>query len=360
MADENNNQRVNLFGDVFIYDENSKKSQCILLKNGEICRTKLNGSRPFNLKRHVKSVHPEFDCKILENNHLIDVSEKAILDAWAEIVTINGRPFSSLHDSGIDKLMKLLIKLTEHKIGAKIHINIDKVKTRVSEISEEMRKQIMLETKDNLISLALDICTKNNRVILGINIQYILNGEIVVRTLGMPRLTQSHTAKHVADIVKETLQNFGISVIQIYCVTTDNASYMLLCPEVLDFLAEAEASNEAENSSDLNEIDGEFFHQMLKDAVAEYFEKPLADFVYSVPCGVHTFQLAIKDALHASTLASNIIESARTIVKKLKTPSVITVMKEQKLHLPILDNLTRWDGKYTMVSENCVFKFRCN
>lgn len=354
-TDENSTETANLFGDIFIYDETTKKSNCILLKNGKVCNTKMSGKRPYNLKRHVSAVHPDFSAKIIENNYSFETSEKAILSAWAEIVTINGRPFSAMNDSGIEKLLKMLTKLMEEKIGMKIHVNIDEVKSRVHEIPTQMKAQIMEETKNKLISLALDICTKNNRVILGINIQYILNGVIVIRTLGMPRLTQSHTAKHVADIVKSTLESFGIAVIQIYCVTTDNASYMLLCPQVLDNFAEMfEAENE--DVTNLSEIDEEFFHRMLKDAVEVYFEKPLADYVYSIPCGVHTFQLVIQDALKASTSASQTIEHAHDVVKKLRTPNIITVMKEQKLRLPIIDNLTRWDGKYTMVSENCISK----
>lgn len=349
-VENNNNETLNLFGDIFIYDEKTNKSKCILSKSsGIMCGIQLTGKGPYNLKRHIKNVHRDFTTKIIENNHLVESSEKAILNAWAEIVTINGRPFVSLHDSGIEKLMNLLTNLTEQKIGGKISVTKDKIKARVSEISAEIKKQIMEETKDELISLALDICTKNNRVILGINIHYILNGKVVVRTLGMPRLTQSHTAKYVADIVKQTLESFGISVKQIYCVTTDNAAYMLLCPEILDRLAEADTT---ENSTNINEIDEEFFRQMLKEAVEEYFEKPLADYVYSVPCGAHTFQLAMKYALIASPTTSAIIESVRNIVKKMKTPTVIRVMKEQKLLLPILDNETRWNGKYTMVNNN--------
>lgn len=308
------------------------------------------GSRPYNLKRHVKNKHPDCTAQIIENNRLTIVTKESILNAWAEIVTINGRPFTTLHDLGIEQIMKMLITLSEQKSGKKINISVDKIQNRVCEISREIKNQIIIETKNQLILMALDICTKNHRVILGINIQYILNGNIVVRTIGMPCMNQSHTAKNVAEMVKSSLNSFEISLKQIYCVTTDNAPYMLLCSDVLESMVE-------DDNCDLNQnqIEEEFFRRILKEAVEDYFEQPFADYVYNLPCGVHSFQLAIKDALAVSTIASRNIEHVRSIVKKMRTPTVIRVMKDQNLSLPVLDNDTRWDGKYSMVRSEYIF-----
>lgn len=189
MAENSNEtEEKKLFGDIFIFNNSTGKSKCILLKNGVVCGSQIASRRPYNLKRHIKSHHKDFKADVIENNPRIDNAENEILNAWAEILTINGRPFSMLKDSGMHKLMDLLLNLTEKSTGKKIQIDVPRVKERMEDIAGKMKKQIMDETKNNLISLALDICTKCGRAILGINIQYIWNGRIVVHTLGMPRL----------------------------------------------------------------------------------------------------------------------------------------------------------------------------
>lgn len=354
MSTENINETdaKKLFGDIFIFDRKTRKSKCILLKNGAICGNKITSSRPYNLKRHLKSNHPDFKDSFIENDPRIDNIQNEILNAWSEIVTINGRPFSMINDSGMQKLMDLLLSLNDKLTERKIQIDVPKIKECVINVSDKMKKQIMDETKDRLISLALDICTKCGRVILGINIQYMWNGRVVVRTLGMPRLKESHTANHVSEVVKNTLKSYNISVKQIYCVTTDNASYMLLCSDVPDELAEAALSIDDNNEPNLTDIQEEYFHRILKEAVDDFFGQELSCFVCGISYGVHTFQLAIGDTLKDSKDASNLIEKCRAIVKKLRAPSILRILKEKDLHMPLLDNVTRWNGKYTMVSKS--------
>lgn len=351
MAENNNEiEKKKLFGDIFVYNKATGKNKCILENNGVVCGSHIKGSRPFNLKRHLRSVHPDFSDSYTINNPRIENAESEILNAWAEIVTINGRPFSMFQDPGMQKLMDLLFSLYEQVTGKKIQIDVRKIRTHVEELAVKMKKIIMDETKNKIVSLALDICTKCGRTILGINAQYTVNGRTVVRTLGM-RLKEAHTAKHVADVVKNTLAFFGISVIQLYGVTSDNASYMLPCSTVLDELTEAAANIRNDDEGNFTDLEEDYFQQILKEAVDDYFGEELADYVFGISCGVHTFQLAIGDAIKASEDSAELIEKCRSIIKKLRTPTILRVMKEKKLHMPLLDCLTRWDGKYTMVSK---------
>jgi len=46
-----------------------------------------------------------------------------------------------------------------------------------------------------LISLKLDAVTRLNRAFLGINIQYIVDDSIILKTIGLIELTESHTGK---------------------------------------------------------------------------------------------------------------------------------------------------------------------
>lgn len=63
----------------------------------------------------------------------------------------------------------------------------------VHEESMELKKQISNEIQNKLISLKIDAVTRLNRSFLGLNIQYITNECIQLRTIGLVELTESHT-----------------------------------------------------------------------------------------------------------------------------------------------------------------------
>lgn len=344
---ENHGETANLFGDVFIYDHLLHKSECILEKNGQKCGVKLATTRPFNLKRHVKSQHRDFSAQIVENNCNHNI-EKELLDMFAEMFAVNGRPFSLFKDSSFQKFYKLLIEQIEQNKKQKICIDLDKIKAHINVTSNDIKTTIENEVKNLPIALMMDIATKNNRSILGINIQYVVGNRIVLRTLGMIRLNESHTGRHLAQIVKQKLDDFGISMEQLFAVTTDNAGYMLLSSEILDQLAEEVNGENIPESVD--EIEEDFYRGMLKEAEREFMNYSTPDHVKSIPCGAHLFQLAIKDAFLMSPNADALIILVRNIAKKLRTPRIIQALREKNLKFPLLDNATRWDGKYTMVS----------
>jgi len=56
-----------------------------------------------------------------------------------------------------------------------------------------LKNQIINEIQNKLISLKIDAVTRLNRSFLGLNIQYIDNEFIQLRTIGLVELTESHT-----------------------------------------------------------------------------------------------------------------------------------------------------------------------
>lgn len=350
MATENNpeTQNVRLFGDVFLYDDVANKSECILMKNNKKCGSKINGCRAYNLKRHLKGVHSDFQANIIENNYTLNLSSDYIHNACVEMVTINGRPFACLNDSGFLKIIDPLLNFIEKKHGNKIYVTKDIIKVQMQKICDRIRQYIQNETKDSLVSVMIDTATKSARAILGVNIQYIIDGRLVVRTLKMLHLTESHTGKYLARAVVDTLKEFNISVRQIYSQTTDNAANVLLSTKLLDELAQS--CNDDGNPSTFEEIENEFYVELMKEAEREFFRNEnVPDHVMKLSCGEHTFQLALNDALDASDEVSELIQKVRNVAKKLRTPNIINALKEKKLNFPVLDNETRWFGKQKMV-----------
>lgn len=234
--------------------------------------------------------------------------------------------------------------------GERISIRLENVKDQMQIISGEIREQIIKETEYTLISVMIDIATRCNRAFLGVNIQYILNGRIVVRNLKMLRLTESHTGKSLAAAVINTLKEVEIFVLQVYSQTTDNAANVLISSKILDALAEAVKSCMSENEMTIEEIEGAFYMNLLKDAEHEFFQdKNVADIVIKLSCGEHTFQLAFNNALSKSIEATKLIQKVRDVAKKLRTPNILNALKEKKLNFPLIANDTRWTGNYKMV-----------
>lgn len=342
---------ANLFGDIFIYHHSDKQSECILLKkDGQKCGARLNTKRPYNLKRHVNTAHSEFSANIVVNKCQLNLSATHILNCCVEMVTINGRPFALLSDSGFLKLINPFLDIMEQNNGEKISIKVNDVKEHMQMISAKIREQIVLETKGTLVSVLIDIATKCNRSFLCVNIQYMLNGRIVIRTLKMLHLTESHTGKSLAAAVINTLQEFEISILQVYSQTTDNAKNVILSSKLLDEMAEAEKSYLNEDEMTIEQIEDAFYLELLKEAEREFFaDKNVADNVIKLACGEHTFQLAFNDALAKSAEATNLLQKVRDVVKKLRTPTILNALKEKKLNFPLMANDTRWTGNYTMV-----------
>lgn len=351
IQNEINPETAKLFGDVFAYDYLTKKSVCLLTKRGKKCGTNISGKRPFNLKRHVSHVHPDFPAVIIENE-ASNCIETDLLNSFTEMFTVNGRPFSLLKDSGFSKMYKILVDQIEKNTKQKVHIDVNKVKDHIESTKEQMTEKLKNEVQNRPIALMMDIATKNNRSILGVNIQYVIGNRIVLRTLRMIRLNESHTGKHLAELVVSILAEYGISMEQLFSVTTDNAGYMLLSSEILDEFASNNADDENEELIELSEdqIEEDFYRQMLKEAEEEFVAYAQPDHVKSIPCGAHRFQLAINDTFSECNSADRLVTKVRTIAKKLRTPNIYNALRAKQLKYPLVDNKTRWNGKYTMVS----------
>ncbi|CAI6371382.1 unnamed protein product [Macrosiphum euphorbiae] len=77
----------------------------------------------------------------------------------------------------------------------------------------------------------------HNRSILGINIQYIKNGEINLKTLAMVELFDKHTAVNLKTSLLDVLVKYEITREQIYTITCDNAANMIRMARIIKLLS---------------------------------------------------------------------------------------------------------------------------
>lgn len=155
-----------------------------------------------------------------------EIKRLKILQNAVETVAVNGRPFKWLLDSGYraniaNKLKKLQLA------GCPLNLfdhGLHEVKAHLRKMAQNVILKIKEEIKGRVLSLMVDITTKNKRSIFGISIQYIKDAQLKIRSIGMIELHESHTGVYLSKLVCERLQKFGIELCQILTITTDNGS----------------------------------------------------------------------------------------------------------------------------------------
>lgn len=220
-------------------DEPQKKRRALKINyKCTLCNTTISGTtvNSFIFTSHIKAKHPEHynlyvDNKVLNKKDETKkmLAEEKFLQMCVEIVTINGRPFEALLDSGMKKMAEPHI-LELKKLGSALDLrdkNLSRIKQYIAIISSKIKRSIASEIKGLPVAIMVDIGTKNYRSVLGISIQYFVHGKIKVDYIGMSLLRTRHTAINIRDCLVECLKANGIKHEQITSITSDNASNML-------------------------------------------------------------------------------------------------------------------------------------
>lgn len=378
-----------------LVSEYPKKHKCLI---GKYCKLQ-NGSQEQNLVNHARTHKEWYEENISTDPQMkeaMPVMRLEFIQRCTEIVTTNKAPFAALNWSGLRKLNEETIRtLTDAGYG--VGLNPPKcraVKEHIKHLTSEIIAQIKTEVDGKFVSLMVDTAKKYHRSILGINLQFMFDSEITIRSIGMVHLTKSHTSQHLADKILERLSLFGICTSQLISITTDNASNMTA---MIDRFNEAyneenadndksdsEDDDEVEASASATESDAPFvFSDMVElqanldkvvseleseetddlmalleeqinyDSLLLDLEKMFADFtlnINSIRCAAHTLQLAVMEALNIDEFKL-LIRLARVVCKELRKDSNIIELRQNKIifKIPRIDCDTRWNSIYIMV-----------
>lgn len=168
----------------FTFDDKTNTSLCLL------CDKTVTGNHAGNLKKHIEKYHElefkkqKLDAEVklklknpsVQKYYKVDdgkektvkvlFSMKTFKEGMVEFVTKNGRPFKALEDSGFKKMLGPLLDAVNDQVG---HLSINRqygLKI-VKEKAADIRKQILENTKNKILSLKFDIATRLSRGILG-------------------------------------------------------------------------------------------------------------------------------------------------------------------------------------------------
>lgn len=233
---------------VLQYFERIESEDCTKVKYKckiENCVKELSGKYISNLTKHASRLHPKFfETKILQKKSKLTLPQKRLklIQEWVEIVTVNGRSFLHLADSGFQKVADEKLKeLNDAGLGKDLSgPNYTAIKKHIAYLADEVKKNIKEEVKEQFVSLMIDFATKHRRSIMGVSLQFVRNGETVSRSIGMVRTLASNTGANVLNVLVELLQSFGIEKSRVVSVTTDNAANLSSMVKILNENVERE------------------------------------------------------------------------------------------------------------------------
>lgn len=381
-------------------DPNDFLYKC-LISDG--CVKPLSGKKLANLVCHAKT-HKDFFRENFEMNpaELRNMPAKRLhyIQSCAEFVTVNGEPFSALNKSGFVKLNaeKLQqLKNTNHAAG--LGPKQLAVKEHIVYLRSQIIEQIKSEVSGKFLSLMVDTATKFRRSIMGISLQFLQGSSIIIRSIGMVHLTQSHTAAYLAEQLLDRLKLFDIKIAQIIAITADNARNMTAMINLMNDIFDEECNtdesssddeidanendhnidNVQENdeygildvsgSSDVNTLINNALEELELDAdnmppspiqqtidlddlvhnLEEIFTQKTLN-INGIRCAAHTLQLAVMDALKAKNFQL-LICLCRAVAKELRKQSIVHELRDRQINfkIPSIDCITRWNSIYKMV-----------
>ena len=184
----------------FSFNAASNKSTCQV----EGCGAEIIGNHGGNLQRHIQRRHPDLFEKSLQDHQnqnkrsaadgqntldsvivkkpkqfKVALTSDTIKEACVELVTVNGRPFSLMEDSGFRKIIDPI----QNTMGKSVTIKSSNMRNRVSGIAQGEREKLANEPSGRLLMLKIDSATCRDRSVLGINVQYSDGKGVVLRTL---------------------------------------------------------------------------------------------------------------------------------------------------------------------------------
>lgn len=278
---------------------------------------------------------------------------------------MNGRPLCIVEDSGFKKIISPILETIERNTGAKPALNRKNIND-IIQYKNAVKETIVKEMEGKMVCLKLDIASKKFKSLLGINVQYVQDNAIKIRTLAMRPVTVKHTSDIIFAIIQDVLQDFGVDLKQIFTVTTDNGANLLKTARIMqkydnlveDDTSDGDSGDDEDDESleeDLNfdeyeEYEKEMYEKM-NNIVKEFKNKSGdADFLFGVICVCHNLQLAICHAVAKCSGTKALIAKCRKLVKKLRTLKFSQLIKRKGLKRPVLGCCTRWSSLYEMVS----------
>lgn len=330
-----------------------------------------------NLAKHLSIHHPQEYKNVCDQNESGSSSHSTPLkksedtlnilsQECVKLVAIHGRPLSLIDDEAFQKILSLVPVKVENENKK---INSYNIRDQVVKTAYELRTELANELRGKFISLKVDIASISTRGFMGVNLQFIQNGRIILRNIGLIELHQSHTSEYLKEKLLFILTKFRIDTNQIYSITTDNGANMIKMGRLMNVLDDPSpgssnntgltSESDEENDGDININESEIEARLEEITNFEYCFGIIRPHICIVKCAAHTLQLAVNDACKNPEIQLS-FASARRIIKKLRTPTYSMALRAENKNKPILDCPTRWNSTIDMIESLFTLKDICS
>ena len=127
---------------------------------------------------------------------------KTLKNAFFELVTINGGLLKLMDGSGFREILNSLLE----GMRAKFSVNAENIREKIGVKANDVPYRIKLEVEGKLVSLKADVATCRDRSILGVNLQFISDGKIQLRTLAMKALKENYIGFYLKTVFDEIIE----------------------------------------------------------------------------------------------------------------------------------------------------------
>ena len=241
---------------------------------------------------------------------------------------------------------------------------------------------------------------------MGVNIQYVKDAKLTLRTLAVRELFESHTSEHLLKGILHILELYEIKVRDLYSFTSDNGSNMLKLYRLLKDVQDEEIAADKEDGTqntdtfDRQDSQGLVFDETF-DISMEYLDMSMEDMnvdrqsprdkshelsltydnihdnnfhedvektenltamidgsfledgnlrITGIRCAAHSLQLSVDNAISECKL-KNFLEKARKAAVEFRKPSVLYEIKQfaPLMKKVVLDVSTRWHSTLDML-----------
>lgn len=284
----------------------------------------------------------------------------AIEEACVELITKHAFPLCFVDFPAFKRIIEPYAIALERQ-ETKLIITKERVRQLVTEKADQIRKEIIDETKGRFVSVMIDIATRHNRSILGVNIRYMNSSDkFVIRTVGMYPLRISHSGQNIRDIVLDILRKHGISNARLFSVTTDNGRNIINAVALIDANYQNEKMEEQLTDDNMSDDDSDFdidtdildstcYADLLQNARSQFRQLQYNDLIHGISCAAHCFHLILTKAFDKCKEVEELFVKCRELTKKLRSPTFRQLIDLANLNHAKIDVVTRWNSIYLMV-----------
>lgn len=327
------------------------------------CKRKVLSEHAGNIERHLRLLHPDLYNSYIEQKNArkkgVNITNSAkpqhkvlqegepkksnIELAIVEFFTKSERSLGMLED----RAFKVLAQPAFDTLG--VNVNRNSVLELISSCAQKLKAEIRDDLSGNLFSLKIDVATKEDITLLGINVQYIKDRSMQIKSLAIKELQPRYTSEYVKSLITEVLHEYSLNMPEILSITTSNDITILdVVKELNEDLQNSLGIEAAVSCKSIKKESG------FNSSFEEWLEVSETDFAsYKITgalSGTETLQLCVDAVLQNAEINKN-LDRCSTLIKELKTHTAWHISGHTSCENNQIDCVTKWISTYEMLKK---------